>query len=269
MTYSIPSDITKVDTDGDGKIDRIYVGDVDAQMWRFEITPTGMTGRRVFKSNAGLSEKRKIFYPPDVTFEEGYEMLFFGTGDREAPKSNKDMDRIYAFKDMNDMAVLGEANLYDATADLLQTGTAEQQEIEQDKLDAASGWYIKLDKQDGEKCLASPVVFYRTAYYTTFSPTVGAVDDPCFVGEGEAWVYAVNYMNGNAVFNFDLSNDIGGVVLAKSDRIVKIGTAIPSGVIITVIGNTAVGYVGVGGGIFKPQLKKTKIFYPLHWKIVF
>jgi type IV pilus assembly protein PilY1 len=269
MTYSIPSDITKLDTNGDGRIDRLYVGDLNGRVWRFELTTTGMTGRKIFRSNPGESEKRKIFYPPDVTFEEDYEMLFFGTGDREAPKSDKDMDRIYAFKDKNSMSILGEADLYNATADLLQTGTPEQQETEQASLDAKSGWYIILDKQAGEKCLAPPVVFYRTVYYTTFSPTVGHTDDPCFVGEGEAWLYAVNYMNGNAVFNFDLTNDIGGVVLAKSDRIVKVGTAIPSGVIITVIGNTAVAYVGVGGGIFKPQLKKTKIFYPLHWKVVF
>jgi type IV pilus assembly protein PilY1 len=277
MTYSIPSDIAKLDMDGDGRIDRLYVGDMDARMWRFDLTTTGMTGRRIFKSNFGASEKRKIFYPPDVTFEDGYEMLFIGTGDREAPKSNKDMDRIYALKDKNSMSLMQECEftnpsplcLVDVTEDLLQTGTATEKEAVQDALNAKSGWFIKLDKQLGEKCLASPVVFYRTAYYTTFSPTVGHVDDPCFVGEGEAWLYAVDYMNGNAVFNYDLTNDVGEVVLGKSDRIVRIGTAIPSGVIITVVGNTVVAYVGVGGGISRPTLKKTKVFYPVYWKVVF
>jgi type IV pilus assembly protein PilY1 len=278
MTYSIPSDITKLDIDGDGRIDRLYVGDMNARIWRFDIgdvnkngnsDPAEWTGRIIFKSNAGLSEKRKIFYPPDVTLENGYEMLFFGTGDREAPKSNKDMDRIYGFKDKNASTIKGESDLVDVTDDLLQTGTQSQKQAVQDALDAKYGWFIKLDKQDGEKCLAPAVVFYGTAYFTAFSPTVGSVDDPCFVGEGVAWVYAVDYLNGNAVFNFDLTNDTGETVLAKSDRLIKVGSAIPSGVVITVIGNTAVGYIGVGGGIFRPQLKKTKVFFPINWKIVF
>jgi len=278
MSYSIPSDVAKLDIDGDGKVDRLYVGDVNARMWRFDIgdlnqngysDPNEWTGRIIFKSNAGSSEKRKMFYPPDVTLEEGYEMLFFGTGDREDPKGNKDMDRIYGFKDKNAMTIKWEGDLIDVTSDLLQTGTEQDKKTIESALNAYSGWLIRLDKQDGEKCLASPVVFYRTVYFTAFAPTVGSVSDPCFVGEGVAWLYAVDYKNGNAVFNFDLTNDAGGTVLAKSDRILKIGTAIPSGVVITVVGNTAVGYVGVGGGIFKPQMKKTKIFYPIHWKIVF
>ena len=277
MTYCIPSDVTVLDIDGDRRIDRLYVGDANARIWRFDIgdlnkngysDPDEWTTRIIFKSNAGSSEKRKIFYPPDVTIEDGYEMLFFGTGDREAPKANKDKDRIYGFKDKN-TSTKGEADLVNVTDDLLQTGSASQQQTIQNELDAKYGWYILLEKQDGEKCLAPPVVFYRTAYFTTFSPTVGDLDDPCFIGEGVGWLYAVNYLNGNAVFNFDLTNDIGGTVFGKSDRILKIGTGIPSGVIITIVGDTAVGYVGVGGGIFKPQMKKTKIFYPLHWKVVF
>ncbi len=282
MTYCIPSDVTKLDIDGDGAIDRLYVGDANGRLWRFDIgdlnhdrnsDPNEWTGRIIFKSNAGSSEKRKMFYPPDVTLENDYEMLLFGTGDREAPTSNKDTDRLYAFKDKNASAKT-DTDLYDATADLLQTLTGTLLQAEQAKLNSMPGWKIILDRQAdgkkvGEKCLSSPVVFYRTAYYTTFAPTVAQGVDPCFVGEGVAYVYAVDYTNGNAVFNFDLSNDIGGTVLAQSDRVLRIGTAIPSGVVITVVGNTAVAYVGVGGGIFKPALKKTKIFYPLHWKVVF
>ncbi len=101
MTYSIPSDVAKVDLDGDGRIDRLYVGDMNASMWRFDIgdldkngnsDPDEWTGKIIFQSNPS-SEKRKIFYPPDVTLEKQdgveYEMLFFGTGDREDPKNNR------------------------------------------------------------------------------------------------------------------------------------------------------------------------------------
>jgi hypothetical protein len=72
-------------------------------------------------------------------------------------------------------------------------------------------------------------------------------------------------MLGNPVFNLDLTTED----LTKEDRSTVIGTAIPSGVIITIIGGKAVGYVGVGGGVYTPQLPSTRTFYPLHWKIVF
>jgi hypothetical protein len=67
----------------------------------------------------------------------------------------------------------------------------------------------------------------------------------------------------------DLLNDVGGVVVKRDDRSTVIGSAIPSGTIITIIGNKAVGYVGVGGGVFTPQLMSTKVLFPIYWKVVF
>ena len=72
MTYSIPSDISRVDTNGDGKIDRLYVGDMGGRLWRFDVgdpDPANWTGKIIFKSNTGSSDRRKIFYPPDVVLE--------------------------------------------------------------------------------------------------------------------------------------------------------------------------------------------------------
>lgn len=276
MDYCIPSDITKLDVDGDGKIDRLYVGDTNARMWRFDIGNTdntaSWTGRIIFQSNTGASEKRKIFYPPDVTFEKDggveYEMLFFGTGDREHPKNtdvNK-INRLYSVKDKNVMTILKEIDLVDVTGFYSQTQEGQAAMINDIK--TMSGWYIILE-DSGEKCLATPVVFYKTAYYTTFSPTLGSETDPCFVGEGTARLYAFNYATGEAAFNLDLTNDVGGTVVSKSDRSLVIGTAIPSGVIITVIGCTATAYIGVGGGVYSPQLSTRKSLFPLYWKMVF
>ena len=47
-----------------------------------------------------------------------------------------------------------------------------------------------------------------------------------------------------------------------------IGTAIPSGVIITFIRGLAVGYAGVGGGVYTPTLPSTRSLVPIQWKIV-
>jgi len=259
MKYSIPSDIVTLDVDGNGKIDRLYVGDMGGRMWRFDIQnadPSNWTGKIVFKSNddGAMTNLRKIFYPPTVTLEVGYDMLFVGTGDREHPNDKTIANRFYAVKDKNltdtpsNRAYI-ESDLYDATSDILQTGTAAERQAALAALHDAKGWFIQLltstSEKEGEKCLASPVIFYGVAYFTTFTPSgTASPTDPCFVGEGTARLYEVGYKTGAAMFNLD-----GTLGYGASDRSQVIGTAIPSGVIITVIQNKVVGYAGMGGGV--------------------
>ncbi|MEI9476045.1 MAG: PilC/PilY family type IV pilus protein, partial [Deltaproteobacteria bacterium] len=278
MTYSIPSDISRVDINGDGYIDRLYVGDMGGRMWRFDVgdsNTANWAGKIIFKANGVSSDQRKIFYPPDVTLERDsvdYEMIFFGTGDREHPKEATTFNRIYAVKDKNPSTSLTESDLVNVTDDLLQdpdtSGSVKDQIKAQ--LQLKSGWYIILDLNLGEKVLSPPVVFYKTAYFTTFTPTFGTgTADPCYVGEGQARIYVLRYDTGNAALNLDLSNDAGGPIVRRSDRTGVIGTAMPSGVIITFMGGVAVGYAGVGGGVYTPMLPSTKSLIPINWRIVF
>jgi len=285
MTYSVPSDVATIDLNGDGKIDRLYVGDMNSRIFRFDIgdlnnsgnsDPDEWTARKIFEPDT--AEKRKVFYPPDVTFEKDstgeYEMLFFGTGDREDPKEYRSVkNRLYALKDKNYSGTLAKTDLVDVTS--FYTLSADQQTAKINEIKSKYGWYIELESQKkddlyGEKCLATPVVYNKTAYFTTFAPSTGVITDPCFVGEGTATLYALNYGTGEAVFNFDLTNDVGEtVVKGKSDRSLTIGTAIPSGVVITVIGGKVTAYVGVGGGVYMPTLSSTRSMFPVTWKLVF
>ena len=270
MKYSIPSDVARVDTNGDGYIDRLYAGDTFGQVWRFDIkdpSPSNWTGEIIFESNSGGNSGRKIFYPPDVTLETGnYEMIFFGTGDREHPKDTSNVDRLYAIKDKNPSQPLTEANLYDATQDLIQTGTTNQQTAALSQLNASSGWLIQLNQNSGEKCLANSVIFYGDVYYTTFQPLFGQTGDICFLNAGTARLYGVNYKTAAAVFNLD---SVMSTTLGQSDRSTQIGTSIPSGVIITFIQGTTVAYGGMGGGVYRPPLPTTKTLFPTSWRIIF
>jgi type IV pilus assembly protein PilY1 len=277
MKYCIPTDIARVDTDGNGKIDRLYVGDIGGRIWRFDIgdpDTAKWSAKVIFNANPGASDHRKIFHPPDVTLEKdegNYEMVFLGTGDHEHPKNTTVVNRLYAIKDKNFSSPFDENDLEDVTQDLLQDpSTPEtQKNTILNNLKTKKGWYIKLHDNQGEKCLSSPVAIYKVAYYTTFSPTSGSETDPCFVGEGTARMYAVDYKTANAVFNLDDMNDIGGPIISRSDRSTVMGTAIPSSVIITVINGIATGYVGVGGGVYRPTLWSGKTLIPINWRLVF
>jgi type IV pilus assembly protein PilY1 len=67
----------------------------------------------------------------------------------------------------------------------------------------------------GEKVLAEGTVFYKTLYITTFTPN----NDPSVPG-GDAKLYALSYLTGAAVLDFDNDSDL--------DRRLTIGGGIPS-----------------------------------------
>ncbi|MDP2969105.1 MAG: hypothetical protein Q8P64_07865, partial [Deltaproteobacteria bacterium] len=244
---------------GDGYIDRLYVGDTGGQMWRFDIgdpETNKWTAKIIFDSNPSLSQKRKIFYPPDVTLEKGdFEMLFFGTGDREHPKNVMFENRLYAVKDTNSSQTLTETDLVDVT----------DEKATLNALSVKSGWYIRL-KKAGEKSLSHSVVFDGVVYYTTFTPTFDDTGDICALKEGQGRLYALKYKSGSAVFNLDDSLD--GVISQQTDQSEIIGPSIPSGVIITFLGGTTTAYVGVGGGVYIPPLKNNKSLIPINWRTV-
>jgi PilY1 beta-propeller domain len=271
MKYSIPSDIARVDTNGDGFIDRLYVGDMGGRVWRLDIgdpSPASWLGKRVFQASG------KIFYPPDVTLEkdEGYyEMLLFGTGDRESPKDRTFVNKLYTVKDKNLSQPVIESDLEDVTQDLLQDPNASESDktAQLNRLKAKKGWFI-TQEGSGEKCLSEAVVFSGAVYYATFTPSVGNEGDICSIGEGTASIYILKYKTGNAVFNLDDANDIGGTaVISKSDRSMLLGKGVPSGIILGVLGDRVMAYGGVGGGVFSPPLPSNKNLVPINWRNVF
>ena len=258
MSYSFPGTVSVIDENGDGYTDKVYAGDLGGQMWRFasftnpdngstltfpqcnEIIDHASypwTGQVFFKTDENNS--RKFFYPPSVTLEKGYDLVFMGTGDRENACCNNDTsacssnepDILCAVKDTHSStAIIGERdisgtlypkdlvdvtdelnttppNLNDDTGDVDGNGSVDK------------GWYIRLvDSSDdavGEKVLAESTIFYKVFYITTFTPN----DDPCMPG-GESKLYALSYLTGAAAIDFD---DNG-----TNDRSVIIGGGIPS-----------------------------------------
>ena len=287
MTYAIPASLTVIDSDGNGYAGRAYVGGAGGQFWRLDIgnnSTANWTGKIIFRSNPGAdsSTGRKILYQPDIVQEIGYDVLYFGTGDRESPRDTSVVDRLYAVKDDGNVTTpLTEANLVNVTENLLQASSSSSSDIASmlSSLSSNKGWYIKLDQHDGEKVLAPASVFAKVAYYTTFSPTGGEELDACIPNRGVARVFALNYLTGEAVFNYDTSNDSGystetntramgndGEILKRSDRYNVIGTGIPSGVVVIINQEGEGALIGVGGGLEIPEVRAGKTAIRLYWR---
>jgi type IV pilus assembly protein PilY1 len=287
MTKSMPSDVAALDINGDDSSERVYVGDLGGQLWRFDTVNLNNTaawtssGKIIFKSNQSSSEKRKIFYPPEVSLESGYEWVYFGTGDRENPKQETGtgtfptQNRLYAIKDKNPSVALTETSLVDVTDDILQkpnptSGEITTQTQTRNDLKNKYGWFITLTN-NGEKCLASALIYAGVVYYTTFTPDFAAVGDICSLKEGTGRVYALQYTSGMAAFNLDLFNDTEGqpATIYRTDRSMTIGGGIPSQVVVAIVKGDVVGYIGVGGGVYSPQMGSKRIIIPLYWRTVF
>lgn len=255
MKYCIPSDVSRVDLNGDGIIDRLYVGDLGGRLWRFDLKgsdPKDWTGRVTFNSNYSFmgSSKRKIFSRPEVTIEkEGYTVVFFGTGDRENLLDKTETDRFYAIIDKGKENTLTEEHLADLTKSF---GTNEN-------LGNKEGWFISLINP-GEKVLSSPVIAFGVIYFTTFTPSKDI--------EGISRLYALNFRTGNPIFNLNRENDFGGTKIDLSDRSKIIGKGVPSSVVISSLKRRLIAYTGIQNGLYYTPLKQHTTLIPIWWREV-
>jgi len=246
-----------VDTNGDGYTDRLYVGDMGGRLWRFDLGDSDLnawSGRIFFNASIG-NGKRKIFYPPDVTLEKGYEMVFFGTGDREHPTESSVINRFYAVKDKGVNKTLSEEDLEDVSNGL--SGGLSSKSLENKE-----GWFISLGTNGGEKVTGVPAVAYGAVYFTSFSPSLQS-------GENTARVYALNYQHGNAILNLNSGNDTEGVRIDLTDRSKVIGTGLPSGTVLSAVKGRLVAYTGINGGIYDTPVRKRSTVIPVWWRQVF
>jgi type IV pilus assembly protein PilY1 len=245
MNYSIPSAIYLVDADSNGFVDKLYVGDLGSQMWRFGRFTDSAGNPFAFPDMdeninnwkaqviflADPTHTRKFFYPPSVNLERGYDLVSMGTGNREDPCNPICSDRVYAVKDTHAATTLQEADLVDVT-----DPTATPPDLNNPTGDVDTngqvdrGWYIRM--ATGEKVLEEGTVLYKVFYLTTFTPN----DDPCLPG-GEGKLYALNYLTGQAVLAFD------GVNVTRS---VTVGGGIPSKAVTVITGAGAKLLISVG-----------------------
>jgi type IV pilus assembly protein PilY1 len=239
MNFSFASSVNVIDEDSNGFVDKLYVGDLGGQMWRFGQFETdaggnslefphcnedinSWTGKVFFRAPTYVvgptTYTRKFYYPPSVTLEKGpgpvfYDLVFMGTGDRDSACSpSTEADRIYALKDTHTSEIRTEADLVDVT-DLAASppnlnGSGDVDGNGQED----QGWFIRLvdlsGNSEGEKVLAKGIVFYKTLYITTFIPS----DDPCVPG-GNARLFALNYLTGEPVLSFGGGSLVRGTLI--------------------------------------------------------
>ncbi len=205
MTYSIPSDVTVINSNLDIYDDRVYVGDTGGNVWRVDIAdvdPAKWTVNKLAEVDTTvLGTRRKFLYAPDVvpSSDGTYDAVLIGSGDREHPFDTTVTNRFYMFKDRPTFGVtLSESDLEDQTT-------------KQDPVPATKeGWYITLGS--GEKTVGNAVTLAGVTFFVTNQPTPPA-PGTCASNLGIARLYQINYESAAAV------NDIvADSILNPEDR---------------------------------------------------
>ncbi|MDX1654250.1 MAG: PilC/PilY family type IV pilus protein, partial [Candidatus Competibacteraceae bacterium] len=229
MIYSIPSDIKVLNRDGDPQrlADRAYVGDSGGNLWRLDLhdsNPANWTVSRLASLGGTTDgEKRKFLFAPEVVYHRddtgAFDALYIGSGDREHPFSISVADRFYMVKDRRiDPAapqepVVVEEDLYDATDNLVQMGTADQRQAAKTELASKRGWYVRL--REGEKVVGGVVVVAGSTFFSTHQPSLPDANQCNSLGTARN--YVLDFMDASATTDWD-----GVDGLTTLDRTVEI-----------------------------------------------
>ena len=202
MQYSIPSDPTILDTNDNGRADRIYVGDTGGNVWRVDIHDPDPSNWAVHHMAAfGLDQK--FLYRPDVVYSKPeYDAVLIGSGNREDPFDTEVTNHFYMIKDYARGLTGGgdtrydRSDLYDATDNLIQDGTEDQQIAAANELADADGWFIRMENP-GEKVVTNATTVNKTTFFNTSQPPPA---DPgsCVNNLGIARNYMVDFSDATA-----------------------------------------------------------------------
>ncbi len=273
MKYSLAAPPVAVDTDLNGFIDKVYIGDLGGQMWVFDVSfnettkksNSLWTGRKLFVANQ--NKRHPIYYQPAVSFDKNRTpWVYFGTGDRENPTEiwnpnppDSQFDqRFYAVKDDGDGSYpRNESNLKDVTAEATYTPP----------VDPKKGWYMVLNQS--EKVLSKAAVFNQFLNFTTYTPGPSAPGDACTsAGAGVAKLYVVEYLTGNGALVAD--GLIDPITTPPYKRSELIGSGAPSTPQISVDlkGNASIMIRTTSDQIFSKKVTFSKNRDLLYWREV-
>ncbi|MEX2576134.1 MAG: hypothetical protein WD382_05730 [Halofilum sp. (in: g-proteobacteria)] len=280
MAYSIPSDIRVLDMNRDGLADRMYVGDMGGQVWRFDIDNGSdvddlVTGGVVadLADDGEEADTRRFYNAPDVALmdERGEQWLSIsiGSGWRAHPLDDQVEDRFYMIRDHaiydpptdkdGDLsyADLRENDLYDATANVIGEGPDEQREAAVDELfNDKDGWFIELEN-DGEKVMAESTTLDGQVIFTTYQPDEKGSTQTCAPGEGISRAYTMNVTDATPVAD---RNEDGTETASDRSQQLKRGGIPPKPTVMVVNGERRV-FFGPEEGERDPNPSPPEIIY--------
>lgn len=209
------------DLDFDRIADRIYVGDLQGQLWRIDVSGAmnswgvalkqGSTPAPIFKAPDGQA----ITAPLEAAFNEDRKpMVFFGTGsffqigDNIVP-ADPVIESFYGIVDSEPAAAVTKTDLLQQTILAEVTANGQRFRVVSDNEPSADvkGWYIDLIVNNvprGERVVTQALVRGDRVIFSTLIPSANACD-----AGGDSWLMEVSTFDGSRLDYplFDVNGD--------------------------------------------------------------
>ncbi len=233
MQFSIPAGIRVLDRNADGLADRMYVGDMGGQLWRFDIvngnTAAGLVEGGVLASLGAAeaastsADVRRFYNTPDVVRvikgENAFTAINIGSGYRAHPLDAQVSDEFYSVRDFNPARAIPTSE-YDSPAlplitrdNLIDITTNTTPSLEP----SDAGWRLGMVQDPGEKILGESLTLDNVLFFNSFAPS-SAVQS-CLPGAGINRNYRISVIDGSPLTNLDRSADAEN--LTPTDRFVE------------------------------------------------
>lgn len=221
-----------VDLNNDRVADRIYTGDTDGNLWRFDLTDSnpsnwqppaalrsGSTPLPLFVARDASGTRRPITAPLTSAFgENGLHTVFFGTGafyrvDDNVVPVNPDVDAFYGIIDRG-VQISGRSELLEQSilVETASNGRRLRAVTDNQMNSSQSGWFLDLmwtptyggPGAKGERVVSRALVRGDRVIFATLIPS----EDPCAFG-GDSWLMELNTFSGGRLDYalFDLNTD--------------------------------------------------------------
>jgi len=197
------------DLNGDGTVDRVYAGDLNGQMWVFDLlgsTPTswkdaGADLLFTTRGNEPITSKPALAKHPTVSNDNTNApniMVFFGSGQYlvNADKTSVDDNNFYGVWDRGDKNLTANDFGGDLVRQTYVPAYAPDRVLSRNTIDYTAGgdhgWFFELPI-NRERSVTNPVVRGDLVFFNSFVPE----DIPCTVG-GFGYRFAVSMLTGGS-----------------------------------------------------------------------
>jgi len=256
-TRAVPADLSVIDSDFDGYVDRAYGVDLAGMVYRIdfevgtEIAPTYWTKYTLADLSGGTGTGRKFFFGPDVIVTRAFAALMFGSGDREKPLLENTHDHFFELFDRNVGKGAPATFTPAGWGDLARTGATSST--------PDAGCYVELE--EGEKVVNAATSIGGVSYFGTNRPSGRvAAARSCSANLGVAKTYSMPLF---CVTPTGSTLAGGGLPPTPVSGIVSIGTGATARKVVFVIGAPNPKNSGIEGSRVNPVIKvpRSRIYW--------
>lgn len=235
MDFSIPAQIGVIDLNGNGLADKMFVGDMGGQVWRFDIVngnPAGTLveggvlaslGGAAASGSPAAQDVRRFYNRPGIVNVVSGDNVFLainiGSGYRAHPLDAAIDDEFFSIRDFRSREVVPSSDY--STAAMPLVTRAALRDVTNDANPVippdGAGWRYRMVQGVGEKILGESLTVDNVLFFNSFTPLDASIT--CLPGGGLNRNYRVGLIAASAITNLDRSADPNN--LTPEDRFVE------------------------------------------------